>query len=109
MLPHVNPKQMEQMMHKLGVKQENIDASEVIIKCKDKQIRVLNPNVSKINLMGQESLQITGKFVEEELQSFSTEDIKIIMEQTNCSEKEAKEALNKTGDLAEAIIMLKKE
>ena len=109
MFPNINQKQMEKMMHKMGVKQEEIEAEEVIIKCADKQIRITNPKVIKVNMMGQESLQITGDMEEKELEKFSEEDVKTVMEQANCTEKEAKEALEETGDLAEAILKLKKD
>ncbi|MFH1592650.1 MAG: nascent polypeptide-associated complex protein [Candidatus Woesearchaeota archaeon] len=109
MIPNINPKQMQQMMKKLGMKQEEIEASEVIVKCIDKQIRVVNPHVTKVHMAGQESLQITGEFVEEDLESFSEDDLKTIIDQTGCTEEEAKKELEKTGDLAEAILKLKKE
>lgn len=109
MIPGMNPKLMKQAMKKMGVKQEEIEAQEVIIKCSNKQIRVLNPQVVKINMMGQESLQITGDLQEEELGTFSKEDIKTVMEQTSCTEEEAVKALNEKGDLAEAILYLKKD
>ena len=39
---------------------------------------------------------------------FTEEDIKTVKEQTNCSEEQAKEALEKTnGNIAEAILSLK--
>jgi len=109
MIPGMNPKMMKQAMKKMGVKQEEIEAQEVIIKCSDKQIRVLNPQVVKVNMMGQESLQITGDLQEEELETFSKEDIKTVIEQTDCTEEEAIKALNEKGDLAEAILYLKKD
>ena len=105
MIPKINPRQMEKMMRQMGVKQEEIDASEVIIKTKDKTIIIKNPQVSKVNMMGQESFQITGE-VEES--TISEDDIKTVAEQSNVSLKEAKEALQKTnGNLAEAILLLK--
>jgi len=105
MIPKINPRQMEKMMRQMGVKQEEIDASEVIIKAKDKTIIIKNPQVSKVNMMGQESFQITGE-VEES--TISEDDIKTVAEQSNVSLKEAKEALQKTnGNLAEAILLLK--
>ena len=101
---------MKQAMKKMGVKQEELDASEVIIKLKDKQISIKNPSVSKINMMGQESFQISGEISEENLESFNEEDIKTVVSQANCSEEEAKKALNKTkGDIAAAIIALKSQ
>ena len=105
MIPKINPRQMEKMMRQMGVKQEEIDASEVIIKTKDKTITIKNPQVSKVNMMGQESFQISGEIEES---TISEEDIKTVAEQSNVSLKEAKEALEKTnGDLAEAILILK--
>ncbi len=107
MMPNVNPREMEKMMKKLGMKQENIDAEEVIISCKHKKIIVRNPQVTKINMMGQESLQITGDLEEQEIQGFKDEDIHIVMEQTGCTREKAKEALEKEKDIAAAIIYLK--
>ena len=107
MFPGINPKQMQKAMKKMGVKQEAIDAEEVIIKTKDKEIVIRNPEVSKINMMGQESIQITGDMEERSLKKFDGDDIKTVIEQTNCSEEEAKKALEKEGgDLAAAIIDL---
>ena len=105
MIPKINPRQMEKMMRQMGVKQEEIDASEVIIKTKDKTIIIKNPQVSKVNMMGQESFQISGEIEES---TISEEDIKTVAEQSNVSLKEAENALKKTnGDLAEAILILK--
>ncbi len=101
---NINPKMMERAMKKMGVKQEEIDAHEVIIKCSDKNIVVKNPNVVKIKMMGQESLQITGDISEEEQDVFNEEDIKTVMEQTGCSEEDAKKLLEQEGDIAAAIL-----
>ena len=108
MLPGINPKLLKQAMKKMGVKQEEIDAREVIIKCKDKNLVIRTPSVSKVNVMGQESLQVTGEIEEEKVEKYNEEDVKTVMQQANCSEKEAKESLEKTdGDLAAAILALK--
>lgn len=108
MMPNINPREMEKMMKKLGMKQENIDAEEVIISCKHKKIIVKNPQVTKINMMGQESLQITGDMEEHEVEGFTDEDIHIIMNQTGCTREKAKEALELKKDIAEAILYLNK-
>ena len=93
----------------MGVKQEEIDATEVIIKTQDKELIIRDPHVAKVNMMGQESIQITGSIEERELKPYKEEDVKTVMEQAECSEEEAKEALEKSkGDLAEAILSLKK-
>ena len=108
MFPKINPKQMEKMMKQLGVKQEEIDAEEVIIKCSDKELVIRNPNVQKVNMMGQESLQITGNIEEREIEKFSDDDVKLVIEQTGCSEKKARETLeNNDGDIAKTILELK--
>lgn len=108
MFPKINPKQIEKAMKQMGVKQEEIDATEVTIKTHDKELVIRNPHVTKVNMMGQESLQITGSIEERELKSYKEEDVKTVVEQAGCSEKEAKEALEKSkGDLAEAILSLK--
>jgi nascent polypeptide-associated complex subunit alpha len=109
MFPGVNPRQMQQAMKKLGVKQEEIDATEVIIKTPDKDLIIKNPQVSKINMMGQESLQITGDIEEMERKlEINEDDIKTVIDQAGVSEEEAKKAIEETnGDLAEAILKLK--
>lgn len=99
----MNKKALEKAMKKMGVKQEEIAAREVIIKTDNKNLIIKNPSVTKVNMMGQESLQVVGEIEE----AFSEEDIKTIMEQTNSSLEQAKKALEKEGDLAKAIMSLK--
>jgi len=109
MIPGINPKQMKQVMKKMGIKQDEIEATEVIIKTKDKEIIVENPQVIKMNMMGQDSLQITGKIHERHLAKYTEEDVQTVMQQADCDEKAAKQVLEETqGDLAEAILILKK-
>lgn len=107
-MPNINPKQLEQAMKRMGVKQEKIDATEVIIKTTSGNLVIRDPEVMKVNMMGQESLQITGTIEEES--TISQEDIETVAEQAGVSEDEAKKALERNnGDLAEAILELKKE
>ncbi len=106
----LNPKKMQAMMKQLGMKQEEISASRVIIeKTNGSKITVENPSVSKISMQGQESFQVSGEAKEENAEpEITQEDIKTIMEKANVSEKEAKKALEESkGDLAEAILNLK--
>ncbi len=107
MIPGMNPQQLAQAMKKLGIKQQKIEASEMIIKKIDgSQLIIRNPEIIKINMGGQESLQITGDI--EELSNIKEEDIETVLEQTNVSKEKAREALEKcNGDLAEAILSLK--
>lgn len=111
MIPGMNPRKMQQMMKKMGIQQSEIDAQEVIIRTSDKEIIIRNPNVSKVNMMGQQTYQIVG---EEEVRTIETqpeisdEDIKTVVDQTSADENAAKEAIEScNGDLAEAIMKLK--
>ena len=67
MLPGMNPRKMQQMMKKMGIQQVEIPATEVIIKGEEKEIVITDPQVSKVNMMGQETFQITGQVEEKEL------------------------------------------
>ncbi|MEK6875695.1 MAG: nascent polypeptide-associated complex protein [Nanoarchaeota archaeon] len=110
MFPGLDPKKMQAVMKQMGISQVEIDASEVIIKKTDNtQIIIENPSVTKINMQGQDSFQISGEIREESIKEepFSEKDIKTIMEKTGCTEKQAKEVLESVdGDLAEAILEL---
>jgi len=94
---------MEKIMKQMGIKQEEIDADEVIIKNSSRNIIIKNPKVTKINMQGHETFQVTGDVQEE----MNEEDVNTIMEQTGCSREEAEKALEKYEDLTEAIISLK--
>ena len=112
-MPNMNPRQMQQMMRKMGIKQEDMDAEEVIIKCSDKIVRISNPSVQKVDMMGQKSYQISGEESIESVGSgtdISDEDIETVTKQANSGREEAKQALEKTGgDIAEAILLLTDE
>ncbi len=108
MFPKINPRQLEKAMKQMGVKQEDIDATEVVIKTHDKELVIRNPHVTKVNMMGQESIQITGSIEERDLKPYKEEDVKTVMDQAKCSKEEAVKALEEhNGDLAEAILSLK--
>ena len=106
---NINPKKMQEAMKQMGIAQEEIDATKVIIEKENSQIVIENPSITKIKIQGQESFQISGDVKEElliqELQ-ISEQDIKTVMEKTNCSEEQARKTLEKTKDLAETILEL---
>ena len=108
----MNARKMAHMMRKMSIAQEEIDATQVIIKCSDREIIINSPSVSKVKAMGQETFQISGEIEEKEFNTapeITSEDIKTVAEQANVSEEEAKEALeNADGDIAKAILDLKK-
>ena len=113
MFPGMNPRKMQQMMKKMGIQQVDIPATEVIIKSEDKEIVITEPSVAKVNMMGQETFQITGNVQERESSSepeISEDDVKTVAEQAGVEIEEAKKALEESkGDLAAAILSLKKE
>jgi len=113
MFPGIDPRMMKQAMKRMGIQQQEIDAVEVIIKTSDKEIIVTNPSVSKINMAGQETFQITGNIHERprsSLPDINDDDIKTVMDQANVDKKTAEKALKEAnGDIAEAILKLKGE
>ena len=110
MFPGMNPNLVKQAMKKMGIKQEEIDAKEVIIRTDDKELVIKNPSVVKIEMGGEESFQVSGSVEERELSTeaeISEDDVKTVMEQAECSEKEARKAIeDNKGDLAKAIMEL---
>lgn len=106
MMPNIDPKMMKAAMKKMGIKQEEIAADEVVIKSSSGNIIIKNPSVMKMTMGGRESFEITGDVSEETL---SEEDVKTVAEQANVDEDAARKALeDANGDLAEAILSLKK-
>jgi nascent polypeptide-associated complex subunit alpha len=104
----LDPKKMQAMMKQMGIAQKEIDATRVIIEKNDgNKLVIENPSVTKITMQGQDSFQITGNAREETSKlEISELDITTVMEKTGVSRKQAIEALEKTGDLADAILEL---
>jgi len=106
MIPGMNMNQLKKLMKDV----EDIPAERVIIEG-PKKLVIENPKVMRMNVMGQDTFQIIGeaKEVTEDEEMFTEDDLKLVMEQTGCSEDEAKDALimNK-GDIAKTIIDLTK-
>ena len=92
----INPRQLESMMKQMGMKTVQIDATEVVIKTNDGEIIIENPQVTKVNAMGNETFQITGDTIHRKHDSV-IEDIRLIMEKTGASEQEARKALTEAG------------
>jgi nascent polypeptide-associated complex subunit alpha len=105
----INPKQLEKMARKMGIETEGIEATEVIIKTPGKDIIISNPQVSRVNMMGQDSWQIAGEVSERSSEPFTDDDVKLVIAQTGSTETDARAALQESGgDLAGAIMKLKK-
>ena len=105
-MPKIDPRKMQAMMKQMGINQEEIEASRVIIELEDKKIIIENPSIQKIKMQGQSSYQISGEEHEESSESFSEDDVSLVMQKTGKSKAQVLEALDETGDIAEAIIKL---
>lgn len=110
MIPGVDPRQMKQMMRQMGMSQEEIDATQVIIKTPTGDYIFDSPSVMKIKMRGEETFQLSGNYSINEAVAkitISEEDIKMVSSQANVSKEEAQKALENTnGDIAEAIVKL---
>jgi len=104
----INPREMQRMMRQMGIQSEEIDAKRVIIETQGKRLIINNPQITKMKMGGQESLQIVGAITEEKQEKFSKDDVSLVMAQTGCGENDAKAALENEGDIAKAIISLSK-
>jgi nascent polypeptide-associated complex subunit alpha len=103
MIPGMDMRQLKKLMQDV----KEIPAERVIIEGPKRYI-VENPKVMRLNVMGQDSLQITGNIKEiESKPEISDADIKMIMEQTGASEVKVREALIKNdNDIAKTILDL---
>jgi nascent polypeptide-associated complex subunit alpha len=108
MLPGLNPKKMAAMMKQMGIKQEEIESSRVIIEREVGNIVIENPSVMRVNMQGQETWQISGEAKEEaEEEGLREEDVRLVVEKTGKSEEKAMKALEDSdGEVASAIISL---
>lgn len=110
MLPGMNSRQMKQAMKKMGVQQSDLDCQEVIIRLQDRDLIFSQPEVARINMMGQETYQIVGEPTEQ-LRDVTPDieeaDVETVMAQAGVDKERAKEAIAAAkGDLAEAILSL---
>jgi nascent polypeptide-associated complex subunit alpha len=112
MMPNIDPRTMKSMMAKMGIKSTEIDAIKVIIESNNTDIIIENPQVTKIEMQGVTSFQITGNISEKEKSiemSISDDDIKLVQDQTGIENRELiiKALQDANGDIAKAIIALK--
>ncbi|MEM5804303.1 MAG: nascent polypeptide-associated complex protein [Candidatus Aenigmatarchaeota archaeon] len=104
---NMNARQMEKMMKQMGIISDSIEADEVVIRTASKELIISNPQVTRVKMGGQETFQVSGEVTERKA-GFTDEDVKTVMEQTGASKAEAEKALKEEGDLAAAILRLKK-
>ena len=110
MMPgNINPRQMNQMMRRLGISVKNIDnVKKIIIQTDTKEYVFKEAEVTIMDAKGQKTYQIIGNpIIRDRSNDTLKEDIKLVMDQTGKSEEEAKKALEESnGDIAEAILKL---
>ena len=105
-------RQTRRMLEKMGMNLEQVpNVEEVIIKTKERDLIIKEPQVSQIKSKAMNMFQIIGNDTEEiekEIPSYKEEDILLVSQQANVSPEEAQRALEETnGDLAQAILKLK--
>jgi nascent polypeptide-associated complex subunit alpha len=110
---NLNNRQIQGAMKRMGIAQTEIDAKEVIIRLENSIIVIAQPQVLKVNMMGQQTYQISGNAVEKQLNSepeINDEDILTVMSQTGAKKEDALNAIEEAkGDLASAIMNLTKK
>ena len=102
---------MAQMMRQMGIAQEQISATEVIIKTPENEIVISNPEVLKVHMGGQVTFQIAGEIQERHRElEISQDDVQTVMDQTGATQEEVQAAIAESnGDLAKAILSLNGE
>lgn len=107
----INPNQMKKAMKKMGVKQEELETQKVVMYLEDKKLVFDSPEVMAVDMMGNKTYQVVGKPQEQPLQkrevAIDKEDLETVIDQTGCTEEEAKKAIKEADyDLAQAILSL---
>lgn len=103
----IDPRKMQQIMKQMGIKQESLDISRVIMEKIDGGRIVIEPaHVEKISMNGQESWQVSGEARDEE-GGLSEDDVLLVMDKTGVDREKVLDALeNSNGDIASAIELL---
>lgn len=105
----ISPRKLEKMARRMGIQSAQIEAEEVVIRTSSKDIIIHNPSVAKIDMMGQETFQVSGEIEERDKSGFSDDDAEMVADRAGVSLDEARDALEKFGGIAEAIMGLKEE
>jgi nascent polypeptide-associated complex subunit alpha len=110
-LRRVNPRQARRMMQRMGLNMNPLEVEEVVMRTKDKEITIEEPEVAVLEVQGQKIFQVAGghiteKTIEKRI-SVPEEDVQLVAQQAKVSLERARAALEQTnGDLAQAILLL---
>ena len=115
----MNPRQMKQMMKRLGIEQEDLeDVEDVVIRTATKEYVFTQAAVTLMTVQGQQMAQVVGEYLLREREGakkeakpakleIPEEDVRLVAEKAGVSEAEARRALEEAnGEPAEAIIRL---
>ncbi len=114
----MNPREQRRMMQRMGMNMDSIpNVEQVIIKTRNKDITIEQPEVAILEMQGQKIFQVIGGKVTEKAPehgafsaskiSVSEADVQLVADQTGKSVDEARNALEECeGDLAKAILLL---
>lgn len=107
----LDPRQMNQMMKRLGIDIREIpNVTEVVIRTPTQEYLFSKPDVSIMTAQGQRTFQVVGEptlRTREAKIEISDADVRLVAEQTGRSIEDARSALEATkGDIAEAILRL---
>ena len=103
-----DPKKVEQIMKKLNMKVQQIEAEEVVIRTKDKDIIISRPEIMLADMMGREVYQVSGEVSERTL--VNEDDVRMIMDKTGKDRDTVVKKLEELdNDLAKAIMELKEK
>ncbi len=99
------------MMQRMGLSMSPMDVQEVVLKTREKEICIENPEVAVLEVQGQRIFQVVGgKVTEKPIEKKFTapeEDVQLVAQQAKVSLDQARAALEQTnGDLAQAILIL---
>lgn len=110
---------LRRLMRQIGLSaQEIIEAEEVVIRLKGREIVITSPQVIKLTIQSETLYQIVGGTEKvsdqppaktEELQTISEEDVNFVSEQAHVPPEVARAALVETkGDVAKALMRLRR-
>ena len=113
----MNPKQIKQMMRRMGIEQEEIEGvEEVVIRTATKEYVFAQAQVTMMTVQGQKTVQVVGEPIVRNRAGAPSapakivipdEDVALVAEKAGVSAAEARKALEAAnGEPAEAIIRL---
>ena len=109
----ISPREANRMMQRMGMQVQQLDdVTRVIMETPTKRIIIDGPEVTTVTVQGQTVYQVGGGSVREEGAGTqaAVEDVKLVASQAGVSQEQAAEALRQTsGDLAQAIVLLKQK